>query len=127
MALLFGRFGNYINGELLGLPGYTGPLAILRDGESYFPTPLLEACLEGVVLFLWLRWFWSRSPRPGQTGALFLIGYGLLRSVAEFFRTPDVQIGYLAFDWLTLGHVLSSVMIVAGGVLFIRFARRTSG
>ena len=53
----------------------------------------------------------------GATSALFLICYGTFRSLVEFLRLPDEHIGYLAFDWFTMGHLLSLPMIVAGGVL----------
>ncbi len=48
---------------------------------------------------------------------LFLAGYGLLRSVAEFFREPDEHLGFLLLDWLTMGQILSVPMILAGAVL----------
>jgi phosphatidylglycerol:prolipoprotein diacylglycerol transferase len=51
IGLFFGRIGNYINGELMGLPGYDWFLARKINGTSYFPTPLLEAFLEWILLF----------------------------------------------------------------------------
>ena len=48
---------------------------------------------------------------------LFLLGYGAFRFLVEFVRLPDAHIGYLAFDWVTMGQLLSAPMVLAGGVL----------
>ena len=45
---------------------------------------------------------------------LFLLGYGIFRFSTEFARQPDVQLGFIAFDWLTMGQLLSTPMIVCG-------------
>jgi len=75
--------------------------------------------LEGVVLFAILWWFSSR-PRPaGAIAGLFAIGYGAARFGVEFFREPDLDIGFVAFGWLTMGQLLSTPMIVAGVILMI--------
>ena len=81
------------------------------------PSQLYEALLEGIVLFAVLWWF-TRRPRPAMAAsAVFLIGYGIARSLVEFVRVPDAHLGYLAFDWITMGHVLTLPMIAAGLVL----------
>lgn len=127
LGLGLGRIGNYINGELWGrvtmLPWgmvfpYAGPL-------PRHPTPLYEAFGEGVILFL-LIWIYSSKPRPtGSVAGLFLIGYGLIRFIIEFFREPDVQLGFIAFDWLTMGQLLSIPMIVIGIILLFVSAKAT--
>ena len=116
-----GRIGNFINGELWGhetdvawgmVFTKTDPQLLVRH-----PSQLYEALLEGVVLFL-LLWIYSSKPRPVMAvSALFLIGYRLFRSFVELFRVPDAHIGYLAFEWLTMGQLLSLPM-VAIGLLF---------
>ncbi|MBP6921385.1 prolipoprotein diacylglyceryl transferase [Candidatus Gracilibacteria bacterium] len=117
IGLFFGRIGNYINGELLGMAGYSGLGARTINSISYFPTPLLEAFLEGFVLFLILIWRKKKIQYPGQVGVWFLGGYGAMRFVAEFFRDPDIQIGYIYSSWMTLGHVFSIIMIVGAVIL----------
>jgi phosphatidylglycerol:prolipoprotein diacylglycerol transferase len=88
------------------------------------PSQLYEAALEGLVLFAVLWWFTSRPrPRLAPSG-LFLIIYGLARSLVEFVRVPDEHIGYLAGGWLTEGQVLSLPMILAGAAL-LAWAYRT--
>ena len=42
---------------------------------------------------------------------VFVLSYGLLRIATEFFREPDVQLGFIALDWLTMGQLLSILMI----------------
>lgn len=118
IGLFFGRIGNYINGELLGMAGYSWPFARIIDGIPYFPTPLLESLLEGVLLFVLLLWKKKNIAYPGQVWVWFLAGYGMLRFATEFIRNPDVQIGYLfGTSWLTLGQVFCLVMILVAGVL----------
>jgi phosphatidylglycerol---prolipoprotein diacylglyceryl transferase len=123
IGLFFWRIGNYINSELMGLPGYDGFLARHINGTSYFPTPLLEAFLEWILLFCLLFWKRKRIDYPGQLGVWFLGGYGAMRFVAEFFRTPDLQIGYLLWWWMTLGHVFSLCMIIIAGFLHLRLRK----
>jgi phosphatidylglycerol:prolipoprotein diacylglycerol transferase len=55
---------------------------------------------------------------------LFLVCYGIFRFLVEFVRQPDPQLGYLAFDWLTMGQVLSAPMIAAGAALMFLAYRR---
>ena len=111
-----GRLGNFINGELWGRVTDV-PWAFVVNGQPRHPSQLYEAFLEGVVLFA-LLWLYSAKPRPTMAvSAMFLIGYGTFRSLVEFVRLPDDHIGYLAFGWLTMGHVLTFPMIAAGIVL----------
>lgn len=112
IGLFFGRIGNYINGELMWIPGYSWILARNIGGINYFPTPLLEAFLEWIILFLMLVWKKKKIDYPGQLGIWFIGGYGIMRFWIEFLRTPDVQIGYLLGGWMTMGHVLSLIMII---------------
>jgi len=119
-----GRLGNFINAELPGrvtdLPW--GMVFPGTDGAPRHPSQLYQFALEGVVLFVLLWWF-SSKPRPrGQVSAMFLLGYGVLRFIAEFAREPDAFIGYLALG-LTLGQWLCLAMIVAGAAL-LAWSRR---
>ena len=115
LGLGFGRIGNFINGELWG-DITTSPLGmyIQSQGVSRHPSQLYEAFLEGLVLFA-ILWIFSKKARPlMSTSALFLIFYGIFRFIIEFVRLPDAHIGYLAFDWLTMGQVLSAPMVLLG-------------
>ncbi len=123
-----GRLGNFINGELWGkttdLPwGVVFPHA----GQlARHPSQLYEALLEGLVLFL-ILWFYSRKPRPLMAvSGLFLIGYGCFRFIVEFVRIPDEHLGYLALDWLTMGQILSTPMIILGIILMVLAHRNRS-
>ena len=124
-GLGLGRLGNFINGELWGARASPEAFyAVWVDGVPRHASQLYEAFLEGLVLFL-ILWGFSRRPRPmmAVSGA-FLFCYGLFRVAVEFVRLPDEHMnpaadGYLAFDWLTMGQVLSAPMIAAGAVLFV--------
>ena len=114
-----GRLGNFINGELPGrVTDLPWGMVFRGAGDApRHPSQLYQFALEGVVLFVLLWWF-SSKPRPrGQVSAMFLLGYGVLRFIAEFGREPDSFIGYLALG-LTMGQWLCLAMIAGGAALF---------
>lgn len=123
--LFFGRIWNYINKELLWFSPYNWFLAIIKDGKSYFPSPLLEAFLEWIVLFLILTYFKKyRNLKKWQLAALFLIFYAIFRIFVEmFFRTPDSQIWYI-FWFLTMWEILSLPMLIIGIYYFIKLWKK---
>jgi phosphatidylglycerol:prolipoprotein diacylglycerol transferase len=128
IGLFAGRLGNFINGELWGKPTDL-PWGMVFPGagpEPRHPSQLYEAFLEGIVLFLALRWFSRQSPPRMAVSGMFLLLYGIFRFAVEFVRLPDVQIGYLAFGWLTMGQVLTLPMILFG-LLLIGLAYRNRG
>ena len=121
-----GRLGNFINGNLWGSPSNL-PWAMVFPGGGdtpRHPSQLYEAALEGGLLFAVL-WLYARRPRPVMaTSGLFLLGYGVVRFGIEFVRVPDAHIGYLAWGWLTMGHLLTIPMVVAGaGLLCLAYRR----
>lgn len=121
-----GRIGNFLNAELYGrvtdLPwGMVFPYA---GHLPRHPSQLYELLLEGLVLCLLLLWY-ARKPRPlGAVSGLFLIAYGVMRCAVEFVRAPDASHGFVAFDWLTMGQILSIPMIIFGVFLMLKKARR---
>jgi phosphatidylglycerol:prolipoprotein diacylglycerol transferase len=124
-----GRIGNFINGELWGKPTDV-PWAMVfptaPDALARHPSQLYQFALEGVALFAILWWFSAKQrPRMAVSG-MFLIFYGIFRFLVEFVREPDPQLGYLAFNWLTMGQVLSTPMILAGiGLMLVAYRRHT--
>ena len=126
LGLATGRLGNFINGELWGKPTDVAWGMIFPSGGmvARHPTQLYEFALEGVVMFVVLM-VYSHKLRPRYAvSGLFLILYGAFRVLVEFFRIPDTQIGYLAFDWLTMGQILSIPMLLLGLWLMV-YAYRT--
>ena len=123
-GLLFGRIGNFIGGELWGRPvvDQNFPLAMVFphvDNLARHPSQLYEAVLEGLVLFV-LLWWYSARPRPRMAvSGLFLAGYGAARFTVEFFRQPDADKGFILFDWMTMGQILTTPMILGGLVLML--------
>ena len=123
LGIAAGRFGNFINGRLWGTPSDLPWAMVFHDPRAgdvpRHPSQLYEALLEGVVLFAVLWWF-TRRPRPAMAASgVFLVGYGVARTLVEFVRVPDAHLGYLAFGWVTMGLVLTVPMIAAGLVLAI--------
>lgn len=129
LGLGAGRIGNFINGELWGRPTDL-PWGMVFPGAGDLPrhpSQLYEFFLEGVVLFAVLWWFSSR-PRPMMAvSGLFALLYGGFRFLVEFVREPDAHLGYLAFDWLTMGQVLSLPLIAVGLLLLALAYRRRQG
>lgn len=119
LGLAAGRLGNFINGELWGRVSDV-PWAMVFPAAGprpRHPSQLYELALEGIALFVLLWWF-SARPRPaGTVSGLFLVGYGAFRFIAEFAREPDRHLGTIAFDWLTMGQLLSLPMLIGGAAL----------
>ncbi len=127
IGLGLGRMGNFINGELFGRPTDVPWAMIFPQGGPVprHPSQLYEALLEGVLLFCILWPLRGRSWSPGQKLALFLIMYSCFRFIAEFFRQPDLQLGFLAWGWVTMGQILSMALFMAGLILWwIRGAKQ---
>ena len=119
LGLAAGRLGNFINGELWGrVTDLPWGMVFRGAGEApRHPSQLYEFALEGLALFALLWWFSSRSRPRGQVSALFLLGYGVFRFIAEFAREPDAYLGFLALG-LTMGQWLCLPMIAGGIALF---------
>lgn len=128
IGLLLGRLANFINGELYGRETNL-PWGVVFPGAGDLPrhpSQLYEGLLEGVVLFLVIRFVTHVAyglRRPGLVAGIFSIGYGLSRILVEFVRVPDVQIGYLYGGWLTQGMVLT-VPLLLGGLVLVAYAMR---
>lgn len=145
-GLGFGRIGNYIGGELWGrltdsswgvifpraLPDDLSVKSIeqlqalnsagLLSPYARYPSQLAQALLEGLVLFL-ILYFYSKKPRPRYAvSGMFALFYGIFRFSVEFIREPDQQIGFIAWDWLTMGQLLS-VPVIAVGILLLAMSR----
>ena len=120
LALAAGRVGNFINGELWGR-ATTVPWAMIFphvDNQPRHPSQIYEFSLEGIGLFI-LVWWYAAKPRPiGCVSGVFLMGYASARLIIECFREPDAQLGYLAFNWLTMGQLLSIPMFIGGLLLW---------
>jgi phosphatidylglycerol:prolipoprotein diacylglycerol transferase len=127
IGLFLGRLANFVNGELYGrVSDVPWAMAFPMGGsEPRHPSQLYEAALEGLVLFAVLTWFATRPREPSQAGRLggiFLVGYGLARTVAELFREPDAHLGFL-IGGLTMGQLLSLPMVLFGLWLIVRSTR----
>lgn len=125
LGLACGRLGNFINGELWGRPSDV-PWTMIFPGAGNLarhPSQLYQMMLEGILLFI-ILWFFSAKKRPvGQVSAVFLIGYGFFRFIAEYTREPDSYLGTLALGF-SMGQWLSIPMILAGILLYIFSARK---
>ncbi|HPF47890.1 MAG: prolipoprotein diacylglyceryl transferase [Alphaproteobacteria bacterium] len=130
IGLMFGRFANFVNGELYGRVTDAPIGMVFPHGGPLprHPSQLYEAVLEGFVLFFILFFvfhFTKARHKPGMITGLFIIGYALARTFVEQFREPDSQLGFLfGTHSLTMGQTLSVPMILFG--LYLIFRPRTS-
>ena len=121
------RIGNFLNSELLGRPtdAYWGvvfpsdPLGLIRH-----PSQIYQAFSEGLVLSVILFWFSKPSNPRGVISSLFLIGYGVIRFITEFFREPDVHIGFDLLNLITRGQILSIPMVILGVIMMYYFIKK---
>ena len=123
IGLFFGRLSNFINGELYGRVTAL-PWAMVfpnSDGQPRHPSQLYEAGLEGLALGVIMLMLWCRGwlQQHGRITGVLLAGYGLARSMIEFVREPDEQIGLL-LDSFSIGQLLSVPMIIFGVYLIMR-------
>lgn len=120
--LWLGRIGNYLNKELLWYSDYNWFLAVYKNGIWYFPSPLLEAFFEWVVIFVMLNYLYiNKSLKTWQIASLFLVLYAVFRLLIEiFFREPDAHIWYILW-YFTMWEILTLPMLVIWIFLFIRF------
>ena len=121
------RIGNFLNGELYGKVtngewGFifpTDPFGALRH-----PSQIYESFGEGIILFTILYIISIRTNIKGVVSSSFLIFYGLIRFIIEFFRQPDAHMGYIALDSLSMGQILCIPMVIIGFCMLIFTSKR---
>ena len=127
-GLAMGRVGNFINGELWGRaadPALPWAMVFPQSGTmlARHPSQIYQFLLEGLLLFA-LLWWYGRKARPtGQVSGAFLIGYGIFRFIAEYFREPDSFLGLLALN-MSMGQWLCVPMVIAGVVMWTLAGRQ---
>jgi len=123
-GLAAGRVGNFINGELWGRaadPSLPWAMVFPQSGSMIprHPSQLYQFLGEGLLLFV-VMWLYARKPRAvGAVSGVFLIGYGGLRFMAEYFREPDAHLGLLALG-LSMGQWLCVPMVALGLIIWWR-------
>jgi phosphatidylglycerol---prolipoprotein diacylglyceryl transferase len=126
-GLACGRLGNFMNGELWGRvtdPSLPWGMVFQHAGAlPRHPSQLYQFLLEGLSLFVLLWLYARREHKPGQVTAMFVLGYGVFRFVAEFFREPDAHLGLLSLG-MSMGQWLCVPMIVGGALVWWHLGRR---
>ena len=122
IGLFFGRIANFINREVMGRPT-DAPWGVVFNGDTptpRHPSPLYEAATEGILLFIimyCLYRFTNLRQRPGALAGIMGMLYAIFRMICEQFRAPDAHIGFLTSWGLTMGQMLSGLMLVGGGII----------
>lgn len=120
LAFVFGRIGNFLNQELIGRQTDVS-WGIYVDGVLRHPSQLYEAVLEGFGVFLVVYIYRNYKRFSGELILVYAMSYGLFRAIAEIWRAPDVQIGYVCCDMITQGQVMSIGMSIVGLISWIYF------
>ena len=112
-----GRIGNFINAELPGrIADASLPWAMIWpnvDALPRHPSPIYQALVDGVLVFV-ILWLYARRERPPlAVGAMYTLLYGCARFFTEYFRTPDYEVRFGGIT-ISSGQLLSLPMIVAG-------------
>lgn len=118
LGYTFGRFGNFLNQELVGRATEL-PWGIYVAGILRHPSQIYEAFLEGLVVFGILFFYRKYKKFDGELIALYGILYSIARFVAEFWRQPDFQLGFVLGNFLTMGQILSILLAIIGVGLYI--------
>ncbi|NCF45498.1 MAG: prolipoprotein diacylglyceryl transferase [Proteobacteria bacterium] len=129
VGLGLGRLGNFINMELPGRVTESGLGLVFQcravselnamcfgvwESVARHPSSVYQAATEGLLLFAML---WLLALKPSAKGVLsgvFLLGYGSFRFLTEFLRSPDAHIGFVLFEFISMGQLLSLPMVLAG-------------
>jgi len=128
IGFFLGRCANFINGELYGrVTDVSWGVVFPRGGEDpRHPSQLYEAATEGILLFIILFALIhvkAVRERAGTVSAFFMLGYGIFRFGCEFFREPDIQLGFIV-EQVTMGQILCIPMILGGIVIYCVAGRR---
>jgi phosphatidylglycerol:prolipoprotein diacylglycerol transferase len=119
LGYIFGRIGNFLNQELIGRATEMS-WGIYVNGILRHPSQLYEAFLEGFLIFIIIYLYRNYKKFDGELGIFYIILYSLTRIIAENYRQPDIQLGFLAgTSWLTMGILVSSFFIFLGLILYI--------
>ena len=134
LGIGIGRLGNFANTELPGritesFLGVHFPCdavfhlnpTCVGEYEQFTRhiSSLYQACVTGMVVFGLLWWFSSKPKERGIVSGMFILLYGIGRCFTETFREPDVELGFIVGNWLTMGQLLSIPMVLIGGILLI--------
>ena len=118
LAYIFGRLGNFLNERIVGRVTDV-PWGVYIDGALRHPIGIYEAFFEGFLTFIIIYFYYKKFYKcKGELIGLYLISYGFFRFLCEFWREPDVQLGFIIGSF-TMGQILSSFMIVLGIGVFI--------
>ena len=125
LGYIFGRIGNFLNQELIGRVTDV-PWGIYVNGKLRHPSQLYEAFLEGFLIFIILYFYRKRKRFNGELVAIYGFLYGVFRFLAEFFRAPDIQLGFICCGWLTMGQILSLIMIIVSVIIYFYLLKKSN-
>ena len=124
-AYVFGRIGNFFNQELIGRATDV-PWGIYVGQVLRHPSQIYEAILEGLLVFAILVYIRKRKSFEGQLALMYGILYSTTRIIAEFFRQPDTQLGFIYSNWLTMGILQSLIVLAICMILYVKIKKINS-
>jgi len=123
IGIFLGRIANFINSELYGRQ--TDFLLSVKfekvDDLHRHPSQIYEAFFEGIVLFIFMNFFFRKYlyKSPGVISSLFLVFYSIFRFLIEYTREPDSHLGFVFLN-LTQGQIISILFFIIGLILFYK-------
>ena len=123
IGIFLGRIANFINSELYGRQ--TDFLLSVKfekvDDLHRHPSQIYEAFFEGIVLFIFMNFFFRKYlyKSPGVISSLFLVFYSIFRFLIEYTREPDSHLGFVFLN-ITQGQIISILFFIIGLILFYK-------
>ncbi|MBN1156890.1 prolipoprotein diacylglyceryl transferase [Candidatus Woesearchaeota archaeon] len=112
-SLFLGRIANFINGELVGTPSTLPWCVVFPEYSSLCRHPYqLYAALSHLLLFFGLLYLSKKIKKEGIIFYSFLIGYGFLRLISDFFRDDARFLGLTVWQYMC-------VVCLGAGIFFL--------
>lgn len=124
LGYAFGRIGNFINQELLGVP--TEMIwGVLYDNQNQALHPVtIYHAIEGVITFILIILLKKKKLSPGYLTAYYLVISSIARIFNEFFRQPDYLVNFLNIT-ISSGQLLSIPPMLIGIFLLLKTRYKT--
>ncbi len=84
---------------------------------TYFPSQLLEAGFDFIILFPALLLFSRKARKPGQIVGLYLVCYGAFRFINEYLRGDEIRgifFGVSTSQWISLVLIPIGALLLSG-------------
>lgn len=126
LAHAFGRLGCFCAGCCYGRQmdppwgvHFTSGIGGSNPELTYFPSQLLEAGFNLLILLPILLVFSRKQRKPGQIVGLYFVCYGVFRFVNEYFRGDEIRGifgGVSTSQWISLALIPIGILLLSGAI-----------